>query len=103
MPVRGNTVLPSKDTNTPPVPESAHVLLTPDSFDIPQRRCFTPSELAHYFMTDAASIIRLIEDGSLGALPFRITFDRHGQRRVTWKIPYRAVAEYFARMQGAMN
>jgi hypothetical protein len=66
-------------------------------------RCFTPTELAHYFMTDAKSIARLIEEGWLEAFPFRITHPKNGDDRVTWKIPYRAVVEYFARMQNTRN
>jgi hypothetical protein len=102
MPVRGTLVLPSEDTETPPTPAEAG-RLTPDWFDIPKVRCFTPAELARYFATDAKSITRLIEEGWLEAFPFRITHPKNGENRVSWKIPYRAVVQYFARMQGAMN
>lgn len=103
MPLRGNTVLPSPDTNTPPVPLDESILLTPDWFDIPKRRCFTPSELARYFLTDAKTITRLIEEGVLRAFPFRISEFEDGERRVMYKIPYRAIVEYFERMQNSAN
>jgi excisionase family DNA binding protein len=93
MPTRGTIVLPSEDTNTPDVPVPAHVLLTPDWFDIPKRRCFTPSELAPYFMTCPRTITRMIEDGSLRAVKVG----------AVWKIPYREIVHFFLRMQGAMN
>lgn len=93
MPVRGTVVLPSEDTSTPDVPVPAHALLTPDWFDIPQRKCFTPSELAPYFMTCPRTIIRMIEDGVLRAVKVGGVY----------KIPYREVAHFFMRAQGAMN
>ena len=103
MPVHGATVLPSADTNTPDVPIGAG-RLTPEWFGIPKVRCFTPSELAPYFRTDAKTITRLIEERFLEAFPFRISDLGNGERRIMYKIPYRAVAEYFQRMQhGAMN
>lgn len=97
MPVRGALVLPSPDTNTPDVPIPAHVFLTPDDFDIPHRRCFTPRELAACLYADARQIIGLIEEGKLRALPIG-----HGR----YKIPYVEIAEFFKRQQtmpGAMN
>lgn len=84
-------------------PVDATVLLTPDDFDIPHRKCFTPSELARYLMTDAKTIIRLIEDGQLRALPLRCARARGGRRRVSYKIPWIEIVHFFLRQQGAMN
>jgi excisionase family DNA binding protein len=75
-------------------PVSAGVLLTPDDFDIPHRRCFTPSELAPYFKADARTITRMIEEGIMRAIDLG-----HGR----YKIPYIEIVHFFMRQQGAMN
>lgn len=95
MPVCGTLVQPSEDTNTPPTPVPAHVFLTPDDFGIPKRRCFTPTELAPYFMTCPKTIMRMVEDGILRALPLRDGGEV--------KIPYIEVVHFFMRQQGAMS
>lgn len=95
--VRGSTVLPSEDTFTPPVP-AADVFLTPADFDIPnQREPFTPKEIAGYLRVTSREIIGLIESGQLRALPV------HRGERNTYRVPYREIAAFFMRQQGAMN
>lgn len=93
MPVAGNTVLPSRETDTPDTPVPAHVLLTPEDFDIPQKRCFTPGELAPIFLVCSRTITRMIEDGQLRAVKVGTVY----------KIPYREVVNWFLKAQGAMN
>lgn len=98
MPARNDIVFPSHDTSTPEVPVPAHVLLTPDWFDIPERGGpFAPKELAGYLRVSADSIVGLIESGDLLAFPV------HLGTRTTWRIPYRAVALYFLKQQGSQN
>lgn len=75
-------------------PVDASTLLTPDDFGIPHRRCFTPPELAPYLMVSADTIIRLIQDGELRALPLR---------GGTYKIPWIEICHFFMRQQGALN
>lgn len=98
MPVRGSIVLPSEDTVTPEVPVPADVLLTPADFDIPnQREPFTPKEIAGYLRVTSREIIGLIESGQMRALPV------HRGERTTYRVPYREIAAFFLRQQGAMN
>lgn len=73
---------------------SAGVYLTPDDFGIPSRKCFTPRELAPYFMTDTRTITRMIEEGLMRAVDLG-----HGR----YKIPYIEIVHFFLRQQGAMN
>ena len=96
MPVKGNVVLPSRDTSTPEVPVDGK--LTPEWFDIPQNHApFAPKELAGYLGVSSDEILGLIECGQLLAFPV------YKGQRTTWRIPYKAVALYFLHQQGASN
>lgn len=100
MPVKGTTVLPSAETNTPDLPIGARAYLTPADFEIPSRHgtrpsCFEPRELAPYLFTSPDTITRMIEDGLLLA----ITLRPGGPP----KIPYASVARFFLLHQGALN
>jgi excisionase family DNA binding protein len=75
-------------------PPDATVLLTPEDFGIPRRRCFTPTELAPYLMTSPMTVVRMIRDGCLRALPLP---------GGGYKIPYIEIVHFFMRQQGAMN
>lgn len=80
---------------TPDVPGDDGTLLTPEWFHIPARkRPFTPSELAPYLAVCPMTIVRMIRDGHLRALPLP---------GGGYKIPYKAILEFFLRQQGADN
>ena len=77
----------------PQEPVDSGVLLTPEDFGIPHRRCFTPSELAPYFVVSSRTIVRLIEEGSMRAVPVGRDY----------KIPWIEIANWLMRQQGALN
>ena len=94
MPVCGTVVLPSPDTETPDVPVSAHVPLTPSDFGIPpQSGPFTPKEIAGHLRVTSQEIIGLIESGQMRALAV------HRGQRTTYRIPYTEVSMFFLRQQ----
>lgn len=98
MPVRGETILPSADTNTPDVPIPAHVLLTPRDFGIdPGGSPYSPKEIAGALKVTSREIIGLIESGQMRALPV------HVGQRTTYRVPYIEIVNFFLRQQGAMN
>jgi hypothetical protein len=74
---------------------SGRMVLMPADFGIPERRCFTPTELAPFLYICPKTVQRMIDDEILLALPMR--------ERGEPKIPYSAVVYYFLRQQGAMN
>ncbi|HXG58135.1 MAG TPA: excisionase family DNA-binding protein [Thermoanaerobaculia bacterium] len=74
-------------------PAGADVPLSPDDFDIPKKRSFSPAEFGRYVGVCERTIVREIEDGKLRAL----------RVRAGYRIPYREIACYFLRQQGAMN
>ena len=76
-----------------PEPVGVAVPLTPDDFQIPRRRCFTPRELAPYLMISSDTVIRMIEDGMLRAVRIRGAY----------KIPWVEIVSFFARQQRAFN
>jgi hypothetical protein len=97
MPVHGDTVLPSADTNTPdvPPPDSRH-FLTPEEFGFRREDGpYAPKEVAGRLRVSSDEILGLIEEGVLLAFPVR------SGKRTTYRVPYTAIAVYFLRQQGA--
>lgn len=98
MPARGTTILPSRDTGTPPTPVAADVFLTPADFGIPPRTDpFTPKEIAGYLRVSSDEILGLIDEGQLRAFPVR------RGKRMTYRVPYIEIVYFFLRQQGAAN
>lgn len=64
-------------------------LLTAEDFGIPRQNCFTPTDIAEYFLCSPRTIARLIEDGFLRGIRIR------GE----YKIPWREVCDFIARQQ----
>jgi excisionase family DNA binding protein len=70
-------------------------VLTPQMFGFEDRRePYTPKEIAAHLYTSSDTVIRMIEEGIIVGLRLRGS---------TYRIPYIAIAHYFARMTGAMN
>jgi excisionase family DNA binding protein len=69
--------------------DDAPLPLTPNDFGIPMKWVFKPSELARLIGVSSATIHRMIEDGTLLALPVRSQY----------RIPYSEVVRYFERRQ----